>query len=321
MPIFDAHLEMFSWRPDSSQSLEGYLKTTDPHVQQKEVNLTLLKRAGVRAGFFCINTALAGESDLDDALYQASCYREFVNKNKDDAALILSKEEFKQAMDSDKIGLMLYLENINNIDEELKNFRVLYSAGVRLIGLVWDRPSRIGGNHLEGTYGLSAVGKKLIEAMNEKGVIVDLAHTNERTFFEVLEATKKPPVVSHAGCRDVANLSRNISNEQLKAIAQKGGVVGIFLVPEYLNSEGLRKTHSVWYEHVKCAFKYAGSDSVGLGSDFGGMLGHTFEDLSNAGQLSKLYRGLKKHGFTDKEARKILFDNFARLSREVLPEK
>ncbi len=317
-PIFDSHLELFSWKQVKWKKLSNYLNKVTSDVQFREAGPNKIKQGNVKMGLFCINTALSYNWHLKNSLKQINSYKKLATFD-NNFKIIYSKQDFEDTLKSDKIGIILYLENVKDIDKNLHSIDILYKAGIRVIQIMWDEKNDFGGSHIQPRKGLTQYGHNLVKRMEELNITVDLAHTNERTFFDILKIIKKPPIISHCGLKKIVNHSRNISDKQLKALAEKQGVAGIFLVPEYINN-GNNKSFRPWIENIKYGLKVVGANYLGLGSDFGGMLGYVPEELQHIGEIQKLAKALQKERISDKIIRKILFDNFIRIFRENLPK-
>lgn len=315
-PIFDLHLELFSWKQVKWKKLSRYLNKVTHDVQFQEAGPNKIKQGNVKMALFCINTALSYNWHLKNALKQIDSYKKLVQFD-DCFKIIYSRKDFEQVLASNKIGIILYLENVKDIDKNLRNVDILIKAGVRVIQIVWDEKNHFGGSHLQPKKGLTRHGRDLVKRIEELDIIVDLAHTNEKTFFDILKIIKKPPIVSHCGLKKVVNHSRNITDKQLKALAEKGGVAGIFLVPEYINN-GNANSYKPWIENIKHGVKIVGPDYLALGSDFGGMLGYVPKDLKHIGEIQKLAHALHNAGFHDIIIRKILFDNLVKFFKDNL---
>ncbi|MGM9694561.1 MAG: membrane dipeptidase, partial [Alloprevotella sp.] len=162
--------------------------------------------------------------------------------------------------------------------------------------------------------GLSDFGKKVVKEMNRVGLLVDLSHASEQTFFDVLARSEVPVVCSHSNCRALCDHPRNLTDEQLKALAEKGGVVQINFYHGFLRKEGEASVEDV-VRHILHAMEVAGEDHVGIGSDFDGDGG--VRGLASASAMINLTRLLLQAGITEAQLEKLWGGNFLRVMQEV----
>jgi len=150
--------------------------------------------------------------------------------------------------------------------------------------------------------------------MEKHGVIVDLAHINRKGFFDALAASSKPPIVSHTGVAGVRRHWRNIDDEQIRAVAERGGVVGIIFAPRYLGGDDLGAV----CDHIQHIIKVAGEGVPSLGSDFDGAV-RPPRGLEDVAALPRLTAALLDRGLSREAVKKLLGENALRVLREVQP--
>ena len=170
--------------------------------------------------------------------------------------------------------------------------------------------ARGGGEH----GGLSDFGRLVVSEMNRVGMMIDLSHAAESTFWQVIEHSEKPVVCSHSSCRAMCNHSRNLTDEQIKAVADKGGVVQVTMYEGFLCEEG-NATLADFIAHLEHAISVAGIDHVGIGTDFdgdGAVIG-----CSSASQLLNVTRELLRKGYDEDALEKIWGNNWLRVMEEV----
>ena len=195
--------------------------------------------------------------------------------------------------------------------------------------------------------GLTAFGRKVVERLNQLGIMVDISHVSDKTFWDTLETSEAPLIASHSSCRALSPHRRNMSDQMIAALAAKGGVIQITFVDRFLDnapfqtweerklnqktsgegSQGnpdLQPDHSEerpkvgWekiLDHLDHAVEVAGVDHVGLGSDFDGAT--MPQGMDDAGSLPKITEGLLRRGYSESDIRKILGENTLRLMSEV----
>ena len=162
--------------------------------------------------------------------------------------------------------------------------------------------------------GLSAFGRDVVREMNRVGMMIDLSHAAESTFYQVLETSDKPVVCSHSSCKALCNHPRNLTDEQMRALAAKGGVVQITMYKGFLVEEG-DATLDDFMRHLLHAIAVAGIDHVGIGSDFDG--DGTIIGCADASQMRNVTRELLRAGFTERDIEKIWGGNWLRVMQEV----
>jgi len=249
------------------------------------------------------------------ALYQADELHRLVRQ---DARLILLRSRrdldrliAERAEDPGVIGVLLGIEGAHALDRR-SALDDLYAAGVRLIGLAHFFDNDFAGSaHGIDKGGLTDRGRELVSEMERRGIIVDLAHSSEATIRDVLAIARKPPIVSHTGVKGTCNNSRNLSDEQLRAIAASGGVVGI----GFWKTAVCGTTAADVARAVRYAVDRVGDRHVALGSDFDGGVATPLD----ASQLGSLTQALLDAGLSDDSIRLILGANALRVLRELLP--
>jgi membrane dipeptidase len=179
---------------------------------------------------------------------------------------VLTGQDFARAKREHKVGLIYGFQETSPIGEDLDRIETFYRGGVRIIQLTHNRRNLVGDGAMEpGNAGLSNFGHQMIEALNRKRIVVDLAHGSRRTTREAITASKTPVIISHTGCAALADLPRCATDESLKAMADRGGVAGIIFWP-YLRKDGQPMAEDV-IRHIEHAIKICGEDHVGIGTD------------------------------------------------------
>lgn len=251
------------------------------------------------------------------ALYQAAKLHEYaagsggklvVVKTKKDLANFLERRKTEKA-----VGGFLGIEGAHALDGKLENVDVLFDAGFRMMS-----PSHFFDNDISGSahgvekFGLTEKGREMIRRMEAKGMLVDLAHASAATIDDILGLVTRPVVVSHTGVRGTCDNQRNLSDDQLKAIAKTGGVVGI----GFWDTAVCGESATAIAKAIRYAANLIGVEHVALGSDFDGSVKVPF-DASGAGLITE---ALLNEGFTDDEIAKIMGGNVVKLLSENLPD-
>jgi membrane dipeptidase len=226
------------------------------------------------------------------------------------------------------MAAILHLEGAEAIDTDLDVLEVLYRAGLRSIGPVWSRPNDFG-HGVPFSYpstadtgpGLTDAGKALVRRCNALGVLVDLAHMNEKGFFDVAAISDTPLVATHTAAAAICPSARNLSDRQLDAVGESGGVVGLTYFVGDVRPDGQWNTATplaMLADHIAYIADRIGIDHVALGSDFDGA--QMPDDLKDAAGLPKLIAALRERGFDDAALHKIAYQNWLRVLRETWHE-
>jgi membrane dipeptidase len=175
--------------------------------------------------------------------------------------------DFARAKAEGKLGIILSFESVEMLQGRLESLEVFRNLGVRVMQLSYNRKSPFAAGVMEPDGGgLTALGRQAVTEMNRLGIAIDLSHANPATTSDVLELSGKAPLMTHAGCAAIHAHPRNKTDEQLRALADRGGVVGIFDLP-YLTASPRQPTVEDYLMHLEHALKVVGEDHVGIGSD------------------------------------------------------
>lgn len=245
-----------------------------------------------------------------DKLYQ-------LMEKTDKIKLILNGKDVDEAKNENKLGALLSIEGGEALEGDLALLRMFYKLGVRAMTLTWSLRNDLGDGILGSSdYGLTSFGKDVIKEMNRLGMIVDVSHLNERGFWDAINICEKPLIASHSDCKALCNHPRNLNDDQIKAIAAKGGVIGINFCPDFLRDDDNASIEDV-LDHIEHIVNLVGINHVGFGSDFDGIEKTPF-GLDDAASFPKILDGLKKRGFSDDEINSISHVNFERIIKEIL---
>lgn len=206
------------------------------------------------------------EGALREALGQATCLLRAVRENAGQVLQVRTTADLDTVEKGKQIGLMLSLEGVEQFGYEVWPAETFWELGMRMAGLTWNRRNPFADGAAE-EGGLSLLGRRLVDELVELGVIVDLAHASPRTFAEILARANGAPVIcSHAACRAVNDHPRNLTDDQLRALAAAGGIFGLMLHPLAIGHE--ERTLDRVLDHLEHAIAVVGADRVCLGGDF-----------------------------------------------------
>jgi membrane dipeptidase len=254
-------------------------------------------------------------------------------------AICKSKQEISQARAAGKIALLITMEGVEPLGVDLDLLRVFYELGLRSLSLTHVRRNAAGDGALFAATGspgdgLTAFGRDLVRECERLGVIIDLAHISPAGFDEIFEITTRPLIVSHTNARRYFDIERNVSDEQIKMVGQRGGVIGINAVLVSPHKEEV--TIDRYIDHIEHVRELIGIDSVAIGFDFFEFIyrqwsaeeqsafrkkfinAHSVPELSNHSQSRALTGRLIERGFGDEEIERILFRNWMRIVEQWL---
>ena len=254
-------------------------------------------------------------------------------------AICKSYREIVDARKRGKIALLITMEGVEPLGTDLDLLRIFYELGLRIVGLTHARRNAAGSGGVfaasgSSRDGLTGFGRDLVRACEALGVIVDLAHINPAGFEEIIALTSKPIIVSHTNARKYYDIERNISDEQIKMVGEKHGVIGVNAVLVSPRKE--EATLDRYVDHIEHIARLIGIDAVGIGFDFFEFIyrqwpesarqelaakftkPHFLPDLTNHSHARNLTHKLIERGFSDEEIEKILYRNWLRIFKELL---
>lgn len=296
-----------------------------------QVNLERLAMSETMLQCFAMFVPLTVEHPLEMCMEMIDLYHQQIEACKDFIVPITSYEEYLLAHQKHQMTALLTIEEGGVLKGSLAHLRNYYRLGVRMICLSWNYPNEIGYPNF--TYiagqkpdfktpntkdGLTPFGIEVIQEMNRLGMIIDLSHASDKCFYDALEYSTDPIIVSHSNARSVCNNVRNLTDDMIIKLAEKGGVMGMNFCPDFLNEnpeEGIHTIRNV-IRHMTYIKYLVGVDVIAIGSDYDG-IGNGFE-LENAGHKQQLFSAMKEAGFTEEEIEKIAYKNFLRVMHRVL---
>lgn len=248
-----------------------------------------------------------------------------MEKNRDRISPVTSWKEIEENWKAGRMSALLTLEEGEVCGGDPALLRTLYRLGARMMTLTWNYENSLafpgkGGGVPETERGLKEKGFEILEEMESLGMIVDVSHLSDAGIFDVLRTAKKPFVASHSDARSLASHSRNLTDEMIRGIAEKGGVIGMNYCCEFLEDiqEGGRRVSRISrvIAHMKHLKNVGGIGCIGLGSDFDGITGEL--ELETAAAMPKLAQAMEDAGFSASEIEAVFYKNVLRLYQELL---
>ena len=215
-----------------------------------------------------------------------------------------------------KVRFMLSIEGCEPFQKGLHSIAAFREKGVRMAAIVWNHSNDLATSHaVDASTGLTGYGIKAIKEMQRFGIAADVSHLNEAGFWDILNKTDRPPVASHSCARALCDHTRNLKDEQLKALFHSGGWVGVNFFPKFLSSSGHATLNDV-VNHIDHMYQTGGAGQVGFGSDFDG-IGTKPEGLDNPEDFPALIDKLRDRGFKEKDIKDIAGQSFINYYRRI----
>lgn len=286
--------------------------------------LPRLKEGGVDVQVFAVWIPLSEtKRAFSFTVSQISRLKNIEDESSQDFEFAKTYEDIIRITNEKKICGLIGIEGGTAIEKNLDNINTFFEMGVRYIGLTWNNSNSISTSAKDAvekgkTGGLTDFGIQVIKRMNETGMLIDVSHLSEAGFWGVIENTTSPIIASHSNCYSINPHFRNLTDEQIKAIAKNGGYIGINFYDEFLDKDGKQNGTTIEkvIEHIDYIKNLVGVDCIGLGSDFDGGI-RAPSGLNDATYYPEITRLLVEKGYTEEEIRKILGLNFLRVFKKV----
>ena len=313
MPIIDFHCDTIMKLMDEKG--RSILKENN-----FSVDIYKLKKAKSLAQFFALFIELdMVEDPLEYCLLMVDKFYEQIDKNSTDIALATNYHDLMDNMNKGLVSAFLTIEEGGVLKGKIEELRNFYRLGVRLITLTWNFPNELGfpnKNEEDRNKGLTSFGYEVVSEMNALGMLIDVSHLSDGGFYDVAKCSKKPFVASHSNARAVSNHPRNLTDDMIRILARKGGIMGINFEKHFLGHNELSRVEDM-ISHITHIKKVGGIDCISIGTDFDGISNQGLE-IKNIGEIDKLSIALSKNNFSEDEIEKIFYKNAIRVIKEVL---
>ncbi len=272
---------------------------------------------------------------LETALEQIDQFLEEAPRSEGMIQMVKTRGDLPEKVEPGSVKFLLHFEGCMPLRGSIENLRNFYRLGLRSIQPVWNFRNELGDGVWENRTGggLTNFGVQVIKEANRLGMVVDLSHMNREGFFQTLDVATAPLIVSHANACGMLKNPRNLDDEQIKAIAKQGGLVGILALPERVK-EGEVDIEDM-LKHMDYMIKLVGIEHLALGMDFVKYDGpRTLKDrhhplhkdplikgFEEIEDLPNMIDGLQRHGYKDDEIKMILGGNYLRVLKMILPEQ
>ena len=229
---------------------------------------------------------------------------------------VLSYQDVESVYKSGKIGALMSIEEGGVLGGDLNKLKQAYQDGVRLITLTWNYPNGLGEPHCgEQHKKLTSKGVEFVEAMQELGIIVDCSHLNDAGTEQLGDILEVPFIASHSNARELRSHTRNLPDNLIRLIANKGGIIGLNFAQNFLGTSPISRIEDI-VKHGLYLIDKGGEDVVALGTDFDGIPPDT--EIADMSQMSRLYDAFKEAGLSVEQCEKLFWKNADRLLKEIL---
>ncbi len=257
---------------------------------------------------------------FDHAFNKTNEYIDFFNReienNKTIVSKVLTYQDYLKNKNEGKISALLAIEGGEAIEAKIDNLIALFNRGVRAMTLTWNYANAIAdGAGVEDPKGLTEFGREVVSKMNELGMIVDVSHLADKSFWDVCEVAKKPFIATHSNARSICSHKRNLTDEQLKAIANRGGLTGINIYRTFISDSAVCNMTNV-LNHIDHILNVAGEDVLGIGCDLDGIESMP-DGFTGVESINDLLLAISDK-FGERIAEKIAFGNFSRVLKDTL---
>lgn len=283
-------------------------------------------RAGARV---IVSTAfpVPDNEDWFDPIVNDMIERDFLDyvtqcSQDDRFELITGRSDIEHVFKEEKNGILMHIEGLNVFEgreEEWRRLEKWYDLGWRSLGIVWNYSNHLGGGTLDVDKTLTPLGIRMLNWLQERNMIVDLAHMNRPTFDASVPHISHPLYISHGNCSACCESPRNYSDDQLRIVSSSGGVCGVFFAKSYVTGkQSKRATIDDVCEHIDHMRNIMGIDHIALGTDFGGIISGFVDELDHVETLPRLFSALASRGYSQESCEKIAWRNAERVLKDIL---
>ncbi len=300
--IMDAHCDTAGELLDKQASLFS---------NSGHLSLEMMQQYGGYVQFFAAWISKNEKNPILRTLTILDYLKREIKKNQQRIMEVNCVQDLTCALAAGKCGAVLAIEDARALSGSLATLRMYHALGVRAMTLAWNDDNDVtdGANSLCGN-GLTAFGRQVVQEMNRLHMIVDVSHISSKGFWDVLSVSSAPVMASHSNCMALCPHPRNLDDEQIKALIQSQGFMGINLYPPFLSQDGRADVKKI-LAHIEHILELGGENILGLGSDFDGV-DYLPDGVSNAAEYVHLFEEMKSRGYSDALIDKITHQNMIR---------
>ncbi len=239
-----------------------------------------------------------------------------ISKNADMIEEVHTAKETESVINRKKQGALLAIEDGRALCGSLSNLRMFYDLGVRTLTLAWNDDNELtDGIASKRGAGLTDFGKAVVREMNRLKMMVDVSHITERGFWDVMEESQAPVMASHSNAKSICGHRRNLTDEQIRALIEKKGIICVNLYPQFVSDEGKASFRDI-VTHIAHILSLGGENYIGLGSDFDGV-DSLPKDMEGVRDYTKLFEEMERYGLSDDLINKITHQNMLNFMKRI----
>lgn len=307
--LFDAHCDTFVKARDENKDIYD----NDMHISIKKFQNF---KSAVQFFAVCYADGRAEENAYKWYRDSVDFYYDSIQKYAKYISPVKSFSDIEENREESKISAILAIEGGEVLNGSMEKLLEAYDFGVRSMNLTWNNSNELGYSNKDNmAAGLTETGKDFVKKMNELGMMIDVSHLSDAGFWDVYKLSSKPFIASHSNSRELCGHKRNLTDDQMKALKEVGGVTGLNLAASFLEKDGKPQMDDC-IKHLERMLKYAGEDGVGLGCDFDGIGTPEFE-LSDVSKMNLLHERCMKE-FGEALTEKLFYNNFLNVTKKVI---
>lgn len=319
MKIFDGHADI--WYDVAQKRKMGEENIV------KRYHLDRFKSGKVIGGIFIAYLEhKEGQDDEKEMFHLINSTIHEIKNNPELFNIIKEKGDFNKGIVEEKLNVLMGIEGLRAIGSNLDWLDTFYELGFRHLSLTWNEANElatgVGGDE---NRGLTDIGIEAVKKIEKLGMIIDLSHANDKTFWDIYNNTKGVLIASHSNVRKLCNHKRNLTDDQIKAIALRDGVIGVNAYKKFVAIDPARQNLERYVDHIEYIINLVGIKHVALGFDFCEYLYTDVKEqdinpvgLENASKAKAVLEELEKRGYSESDIRKIAYENFMRVIEKIL---
>lgn len=295
-----------------------YYENKSLYRNEFSIDIEKLKKGEALAQFFAFFIEASGCKPKDEFLKMYSKFMLEINNNNKDICITKNINDLYENKENGIMSAFLTIEEGGVLEGSMENLYEVYEKGIRLITLTWNYENEVGYPNCKKdfmTKGLKPFGLELISEMNRLGVAIDVSHLSDGGFHDVAKYSNKPFLASHSNAREIKSHPRNLTDNMIKTLGDKGGIIGLNYCADFIGDRKITAIEDI-LKHVKHIVNVGGQDIIALGSDFDGIPNEV--EFRNPAEIGTFVKALENNGYTEEFIEKLFYKNAERFIKDTL---